>query len=135
MKIDLTQFRQTFLQESADHIATMESGLLALRINPADAEILNAVFRSAHSIKGGAGSFRLEPRAFTHGLKACWNGCARGRWRYRGGAEDAAGSVDLLRARLLATRLGSAGAAANQCSRADASRIGTISPRRRKVQP
>ncbi|HEX4039156.1 MAG TPA: chemotaxis protein CheA [Acidobacteriaceae bacterium] len=71
MKIDLTQFRQTFLQESADHIATMESGLLALRSSPGDAELLNAVFRSAHSIKGGAGSFGLESLAqFTHGLES-----------------------------------------------------------------
>jgi two-component system chemotaxis sensor kinase CheA len=71
MKIDLTQFRQTFLQESADHIATMESGLLALRTSPEDAETLNAVFRSAHSIKGGAGSFGLESLAqFTHSLES-----------------------------------------------------------------
>lgn len=71
MKIDLTQFRQTFLQESADHVANMESGLLALRSNPGDDEILNAVFRSAHSIKGGAGSFGLENLArFTHGLES-----------------------------------------------------------------
>lgn len=70
MKIDLTQFRRTFLQESADHIATMESGLLQLRSSPDDSEILNAVFRSAHSIKGGAGSFGLDHLAhFTHGLE------------------------------------------------------------------
>ena len=71
MKIDLTQFRQTFLQESAEHIATMEAGLLALRTTPEDDETLNAVFRSAHSIKGGAGSVGLEALArFTHGLES-----------------------------------------------------------------
>ncbi|HVT99211.1 MAG TPA: Hpt domain-containing protein, partial [Acidobacteriaceae bacterium] len=70
MKIDLTQFRQTFLQESADHLATMESGLLALRTHPEDDETLHAVFRSAHSIKGGAGSVGLEALArFTHGME------------------------------------------------------------------
>jgi two-component system chemotaxis sensor kinase CheA len=70
MKIDLTQFRQTFLQESAEHIATMESGLLQLRPTPGDPEVLNAIFRSAHSIKGGAGSFGLENLArFTHALE------------------------------------------------------------------
>ena len=57
MKIDLSQFRQTFLQESAEHVESMEAGLLALRSAPDDVEILNAIFRSAHSIKGGAGSF------------------------------------------------------------------------------
>ena len=70
MKIDLSQFRQTFLQESADHVATMESGLLALRSNPDDGETLNAIFRAAHSIKGGAGSFGLDSLVrFTHALE------------------------------------------------------------------
>ena len=52
MKIDLSQFRQTVLQESADHLSTMETGLLDLRSTPGDIELLNAIFRSAHSIKG-----------------------------------------------------------------------------------
>jgi two-component system chemotaxis sensor kinase CheA len=70
MKIDLSQFRQTFLQESADHIASMESGLLRLRTDPADVELLNSIFRSAHSIKGGAGSFGMMNLAhFTHSLE------------------------------------------------------------------
>ena len=71
MKIDLSQFRQTFLQESAEHVATMESGLLALRSAPQDAETLNAIFRSAHSIKGGAGSFGLDALVrLTHALES-----------------------------------------------------------------
>ena len=70
MKIDLSQFRQTFLQESAEHVESMEAELLALRSAPDDAEILNAIFRSAHSIKGGAGSFGLTNLVrFTHGLE------------------------------------------------------------------
>jgi len=70
MKIDLSQFRQTFLQESADHIALMESGLLELRSAPADIELLNSIFRCAHSIKGGAGSFGLTSLVrFTHSLE------------------------------------------------------------------
>jgi two-component system, chemotaxis family, sensor kinase CheA len=71
MKIDLSQFRQTFLQESAEHVESMEAGLLALRSAPDDAETLNAIFRSAHSIKGGAGSFGLTNLVrFTHGLES-----------------------------------------------------------------
>ena len=70
MKIDLSQFRQTFLQESADHLSTMETGLLDLRSTPGDIELLNAIFRSAHSIKGGAGSFGLTKLVrFTHALE------------------------------------------------------------------
>jgi two-component system chemotaxis sensor kinase CheA len=71
MKIDLSQFRETFLHESADHIASIESHLLALRTQPGDTEILNTIFRSAHSIKGGAGSFGFDNLVrFTHGLES-----------------------------------------------------------------
>jgi two-component system chemotaxis sensor kinase CheA len=70
MKIDLSQFRETFLQESADHIASMETGLLQLRTAPGDVELLNSIFRSAHSIKGGAGSFGMNNLThFTHSLE------------------------------------------------------------------
>jgi len=70
MKIDLSQFKQAFVQESADHIVSMEAGLLALRSAPADVELLNSIFRSAHSIKGGAGSFGLTNVVrFTHSLE------------------------------------------------------------------
>src|SRR6202453_4537886 len=70
MKIDLSQFRQTFIQESAEHVESMETDLLALRSAPDDVETLNAIFRSAHSIKGGAGSFGLNNLVrFTHALE------------------------------------------------------------------
>jgi len=70
MKIDLSQFRQSFLQESADHVAAMETSLLELRWAPADIELLNSIFRSAHSIKGGAGSFAMTNLVrFTHSLE------------------------------------------------------------------
>ena len=70
MKIDLSQFRQAFLQESADHIVSMETSLLELRAAPGDVELLNGIFRSAHSIKGGAGSFGLTNLVrFTHSLE------------------------------------------------------------------
>jgi two-component system, chemotaxis family, sensor kinase CheA len=70
MKIDLSQFRQTFLQESAEHVTAIEAGLLDLRFNPENTELLHAIFRSAHSIKGGAGSFGLTNLVrFTHALE------------------------------------------------------------------
>ncbi len=70
MKIDLGQFRQSFLVESADHTAAMEAALLDLRSAPEDVELLNRIFRAAHSIKGGAGSFGFAGLArFTHSLE------------------------------------------------------------------
>jgi two-component system chemotaxis sensor kinase CheA len=70
MKIDLSQFRQTFMQESVEHVDSMETGLLDLRSSPDNIELLNSIFRSAHSIKGGAGSFGLTNLVrFTHALE------------------------------------------------------------------
>ncbi|TAM90135.1 MAG: chemotaxis protein CheA [Candidimonas sp.] len=55
--IDLSQFYGTFFDESDDLLAGMERDLLALDVENPDSEALNAIFRAAHSIKGGAGTF------------------------------------------------------------------------------
>lgn len=57
MSIDLSQFHTVFFDEAAEHLAAMESKLLELDLGNPDLEDLNAIFRSAHSIKGGAGTF------------------------------------------------------------------------------
>lgn len=70
MSIDMSQFYQVFFEESAEHLAEMESLLLGLDVaNPA-AEDLNAIFRAAHSIKGSAGTFGFTDLAeLTHVLE------------------------------------------------------------------
>jgi two-component system chemotaxis sensor kinase CheA len=55
------QLRRIFLEEAEDHIELMERGLLQLDAGSADQELMNAVFRAAHSMKGGAGTFGLAP--------------------------------------------------------------------------
>ncbi len=55
--IDLSQFYQVFFDETAEHLANMEGLLLALDVQAPSLEELNAVFRAAHSIKGGSGTF------------------------------------------------------------------------------
>ncbi|MGB8516812.1 MAG: chemotaxis protein CheW [Gallionella sp.] len=57
MSIDITQFYQVFFEEAAEHLSTMESLLLGLDIADPSMDDLNAIFRSAHSIKGGSGTF------------------------------------------------------------------------------
>jgi two-component system chemotaxis sensor kinase CheA len=57
MSIDLSQFYQVFFDEAAEHLAAMESLLLGLDVSNPSMDDLNAIFRSAHSIKGGAGTF------------------------------------------------------------------------------
>lgn len=57
MSFDLSQFYQVFFEEATEHLASMESLLLALDVSDPDMDELNAIFRAAHSIKGGAGTF------------------------------------------------------------------------------
>jgi two-component system chemotaxis sensor kinase CheA len=65
MAIDMTQFYQVFFEESAEHLAAMETLLLELDIENPDSEQLNAIFRAAHSIKGSAGTFGFNDLAET----------------------------------------------------------------------
>ena len=71
MDKNLQQFRDVFFEEAREHLETMESGLLGLEAGgEADAETLNGIFRSAHTIKGGSGMFGLDDIArFTHSLE------------------------------------------------------------------
>jgi two-component system chemotaxis sensor kinase CheA len=70
MSIDLSQFHQVFFEESFEGLDIMESSLLALDLNEIDAEMINTIFRAAHSIKGGAGTFGfMQVSGFTHVLE------------------------------------------------------------------
>jgi two-component system chemotaxis sensor kinase CheA len=56
MSIDVSRFHATFLEEAREGLDQIESGVLAIESGQTD-EALNAIFRAAHSIKGGAGTF------------------------------------------------------------------------------
>ncbi|HEY9215242.1 MAG TPA: Hpt domain-containing protein, partial [Ancylobacter sp.] len=58
--MDITDFYETFFEEAAELLGDMERHLLELDIDNPDSEQLNAIFRAAHSIKGGAGTFGFE---------------------------------------------------------------------------
>ena len=57
MTLDITQFYQTFFDEADELLAQMEQLLLNLDVGTPDPEDLAAIFRAAHSIKGGAATF------------------------------------------------------------------------------
>ncbi|WP_053981349.1 chemotaxis protein CheA [Marinagarivorans algicola] len=70
MAIDLKQFHQIFIEECAEGLDVMEASLMALNAHSLDSDTINAIFRSAHSIKGGAGTFGFTALAdFTHVLE------------------------------------------------------------------
>ena len=55
--MDITQFYQAFFEEADELLNEMEQRLLRLDLQTPDSEDLNAIFRAAHSIKGGAATF------------------------------------------------------------------------------
>ncbi len=70
MTIDLTQFHDAFYEESFEAIGQMEESLLRLDVGTPDLELINTIFRVAHSIKGGAATFGFaQITSFTHTLE------------------------------------------------------------------
>lgn len=68
---DLTQFYQIFFEEAGENLESMEQQLLNLDLETVDDEELNAIFRCAHSIKGGAATFGFEDVAeLTHQMES-----------------------------------------------------------------
>lgn len=69
--IDLSQFYQVFFEEAGENLDSMEQLLLDLDVTTADDEELNAIFRCAHSIKGGAATFGFKDVAeLTHEMES-----------------------------------------------------------------
>ncbi|MEZ3498944.1 chemotaxis protein CheA [Pantoea sp. KPR_PJ] len=79
MSMDISDFYQTFFDEADELLADMEQHLLGLDPQEPDAEQLNAIFRAAHSIKGGAGTFGFTVlQETTHILENILDGARRG---------------------------------------------------------
>lgn len=102
MSMDLQRFHATFFEESREGLDAMEAGLLALESGQQDPEIINSVFRAAHSIKGGAGTFGFDAiAALTHVLETLLDELRAGKRALEATAVDAMlSSVDVLRALL-----------------------------------
>lgn len=88
-----------FIQEAEEHLGAAESALLSLEKTPEDGEILNAVFRSFHTIKGAAGFLNLQDitRA-AHAVEDVLDSARKGRLKLNASILDVAfESVDLLK--------------------------------------
>jgi two-component system chemotaxis sensor kinase CheA len=70
MTLDMSQFHDAFFEESFEALDTMEAALLKLDVAAPDPELVNTIFRVAHSIKGGSATFGFSHIAsFTHSLE------------------------------------------------------------------
>lgn len=108
MAIDMVQFHQVFFEESFEGLDAMESGLLNLDLGAVDAEAINTIFRAAHSIKGGSGTFGfIVVSDFTHVMETLLDEMRDGRRQVTQSAIDVLlGSVDCLRETLQAIQAG-----------------------------
>lgn len=69
--IDLESILRTFAAECEERIAEMEEAMVALESDPENRELLNTIFRGAHTIKGNAASLGIATVAeFTHALES-----------------------------------------------------------------
>lgn len=108
MSVDLAELTGALFDEANEHVATMESTLLALEQDPRDRELLNAIFRAAHSIKGAAGIFGYTDLLhFTHALEGLLHLLRNGAIAFAPPLPDLLfRATDALRGLVESTRLG-----------------------------
>jgi two-component system chemotaxis sensor kinase CheA len=81
MTTDLSQFQDAFFEESSEHLTTIEDGLLQLEQRPDDLDLLNRIFRAAHSIKGNSGMFGFTAVGqFTHKMETLLDQLRNGKF-------------------------------------------------------
>ena len=122
MAVDLTRFHQGFFDEVEEHIANIEALLLDIDVAAPGNADFDGVFRAAHSIKGGAGTFGFSEMAkFTHGLESVLDRLRHGEFAITFAMDDIfLRACDVLKAQLAAYRDGrSAGDVSTRESRAE----------------
>ena len=106
--MDITQFHAAFFEESREGLDAMESGLLGLEAGGASADVVNVIFRAAHSIKGGAATFGFgRVTDLTHLLETLLDQARSGQRVLDGSAVGVLlEAVDVLRGLLAAAEQG-----------------------------
>ena len=106
MTVDLTQFHDAFFEESFEALDAMETALLKLDIGSPEPELINTIFRVAHSIKGGSATFGFSDIAsFTHSLETLLDELRSGAMPVTVALSDLLlKSVDVMRAMLRAVQ-------------------------------
>jgi len=151
MAIDLSRFIATFFDEAHEHLESIEEQAMKLGQGKADAETLNAIFRAAHSIKGGSGTFGFTQLTdATHEMETLFDALRKGEGtadastvrllldasdvfkahlaRLKAGEKGQDQAMDALRATFVAYRAGRAAPAAKAAGVIPA-KAGTQSPK------
>jgi two-component system chemotaxis sensor kinase CheA len=88
-----------FLAEAADLLAQVDEGLLQLERDPGDPELVNEIFRAAHTFKGSSGLFDFpELTRLTHAAEDLLDAVRGGRLALDSGmTDDLLAAFDLIR--------------------------------------
>src|SRR4030042_3103768 len=79
MSLDNDQYRQLFIEEAREHIETLTKSLLILEKDPQNQEVVNMLFRSAHTLKGSSGMMGFKDfQELTHAMEDIFDGMRKG---------------------------------------------------------
>ena len=59
--MDMTRYKKIFMEESREHLSKLNQLALELEKDPGNMEVINTIFREAHSVKGMASSMGYDP--------------------------------------------------------------------------
>ena len=68
--MDVSQYLEIFIDETKEHVQNLNSQILELEQNPENADVVNEIFRAAHSLKGMAGTMGFKRmQTLTHDME------------------------------------------------------------------
>lgn len=79
LSLDTDQYRQLFIDEAKEHIDTITQSMLILEKEPGNQEVVNMLFRSAHTLKGSSGMMGFKDfQELTHAMEDVFDDMRKG---------------------------------------------------------
>ncbi len=80
LSIDNDQYRQLFIEEAKEHIENLTKCLLTLEKEPQNKDVINTLFRSAHTLKGSSGMMGFKDfQELTHSMEDIFDDMRKGK--------------------------------------------------------
>src|SRR5690606_2647274 len=78
--MDMNEYMDAFVGEMQEHLGALNQNLMQLEQNPDDKNLINEIFRSAHTMKGVTGAMGFSRMAaLTHGMEDVLHGVREGK--------------------------------------------------------
>ncbi|MCL2719163.1 MAG: chemotaxis protein CheA [Lachnospiraceae bacterium] len=88
--MDVSQYLEIFLDETKEHLQSLNTQILNLEHSPEDADTINEIFRAAHSLKGMAGTMGYKRmQALTHEMESVFTDVRNGTLKVKSNMIDA----------------------------------------------